>query len=238
MVSARAFADGLESYRSVQTIAKSVLAELENSIRFGETERTLAIQAVELLKRAGIDETWYYACPALVLAGERSALSISGRDYQPADVPLREVDLVTIDLSPCRDSIWGDCARTYCLEEGSYVTNPALAEFRRGLEVERLLHKELKEIASPEMTFSELFLRMNRVIADLEFENLDAFSNLGHSLERNLADRKYIDQQNHSELGGVGLFTFEPHLRAVGSCWGFKHENVYFFDAEEKLQEL
>ncbi|MCA9092700.1 MAG: aminopeptidase P family protein [Planctomycetaceae bacterium] len=238
MVSNRVSESEFESYRSIQTVAKSTLVELQKTIRVGETERTIARRAVELLKHAGIEETWYYACPAFVLAGERSTLSISGRDYRPADVRPREVDLVSIDLSPCRGSIWGDCARTYCLEAGKYVADPASPEFRQGLEVESLLHKQLKEIASPEMTFSELFLRMNRVIADLGFENLDAFSNLGHSLERNLADRKYIDEQNHLALGSVGFFTFEPHLRAVGSLWGFKHENVYFFDVEGVLQEL
>jgi hypothetical protein len=29
-------------------------------------------------------------------------------------------------------------------------------------------------------------------------------------------------------LGTAEMFTFEPHVRAVGGAWGFKHEDVYW----------
>lgn len=228
----------LNDYREVQAIAKSVLAELRETIRPGETERTIADRSVELLTRSGITETWYYSCPALVLAGSRSILSISGRHYSPSEVPFREFDLITVDLSPCRGSIWGDCARTFFLEEGRVTEEHWSLKYRRGMEFELSLHAILREIARPEMRFDELFQRMNEVIKRSGFENLDASQNLGHSLEQKLDDRKYIEASNRLPLGSARFFTFEPHVRFAGESWGFKHENVYYFDGEGVLQEL
>ena len=34
------------------------------------------------------------------------------------------------------------------------------------------------------------------------------------------------------------LFTFEPHVRATGEGWGFKHEDVFFFNATGTVEEL
>jgi len=42
----------------------------------------------------------------------------------------------------------------------------------------------------------------------------------------------------HDKLGEVYYFTFEPHISKKNGKWGFKYENVYFFDIEGELQEL
>jgi len=34
------------------------------------------------------------------------------------------------------------------------------------------------------------------------------------------------------------LLTFEPHVRAVGGRWGFKHEEIYRFDASGRVIPL
>lgn len=202
------------------------------------TEASIAEVAADWLSELGINETWYYDCAAFVLAGSRSCLSISGRDYSPAAEPLGENNLVTVDLSPCIGEIWGDCARSYAIEDGAFVANPSRPEFRRGLNTQSILHSEMKGFVSVSTRFCDLFEFANDMIATLGFVNLDFLGNVGHSITRSREDRVYIDATNTRELASVSFFTFEPHIREADGGWGFKHENVYFFDENGDLQEL
>ena len=43
------------------------------------TEKEIALRCKSLMERHGIDETWYYDCPALVLLGSRSCLLFPAR---------------------------------------------------------------------------------------------------------------------------------------------------------------
>ena len=78
---------------------------------------------------------------------------------------------------------------------------------------------------------------MNDIIHNLGYKNLDFLGNLGHSIEINKQDRIYIERGNHNKLGDIKMFTFEPHISKIGSKYGFKKENIYFFE-NEKLKEL
>lgn len=60
----------------------------------------------------------------------------------------------------------------------------------------------------------------------------------GTSIARYRADRLYIEMQNHVPLGDVDFFTFEPDVRVAGQSWGFKHEDIVFFDADGRLEKL
>jgi hypothetical protein len=84
---------------------------IAGTITANSSERTIADTAKSLLKDSGLVDTWYYDCPAFVLLGSRSCLSMSGRDYVPADEPVGTENLVTIDLSPRVGGVWGDYAR-------------------------------------------------------------------------------------------------------------------------------
>ncbi|MGE8499767.1 MAG: M24 family metallopeptidase [Pseudomonas sp.] len=228
----------VERYRSVQHIARAVLSALGPTIGPDDTERTIAARATDLLARHGINETWYHACPAFVLLGSRSCLSISGRDYQPADEPVGQHNVVTVDLSPMRDGIWGDCARSFCIEQGRYASTPVTPAFVRGLDAERYLHGQMVAFVRPHTTFDALFTFANDRIHGLGLENLDFMGNVGHSIELEGGTRSYIVSGNHEVLADARFFTFEPHVRAVGSAWGFKHENIYYFDADGRCQIL
>ena len=43
--------------------------------------------------------------------------------------------------------------------------------------------------------------------------------------------------KDRTKLADVSLFTFEPHISASGSKYGYKRENIYCFD-KEGLKEL
>lgn len=78
---------------------------------------------------------------------------------------------------------------------------------------------------------------MNDFINANGFINLDFLGNLGHSIVRQKKDRIYIEKGNTTQLGNVNYFTFEPHISTRGSKYGYKKENIYYFE-NDMLVEL
>lgn len=75
------------------------------------------------------------------------------------------------------------------------------------------------------------------IIVENGFVNLDFMGNLGHSIVKIKGDRVYIEKGNMTKLGDVKYFTFEPHIGFPNSKYGYKKENIYYFD-ENGLMEL
>ena len=228
----------IESYRELQNIAKCVLSELHSRIEQDDSERTLVQKASELLSDKGVSDTWYHGCPALVLLGSRNCLSISGKDYKPADERVGLHNLVTVDLSPRVGSIWGDCARSFYVENGCCTSTPSSPEFRDLQVFLAKLHRKLLEFVHFETTFAQLFEYVNELIDSSGFQNLDFLGNVGHSIATQLEDRRFIEQGNQGVLRSVSFFTFEPHIRKRNGRWSAKHENIYFFNDQGILEEL
>ena len=187
----------------------------------------------------GADSFWYWDVGAFVFAGDETTVSVSGKQYVTSDRIINENDIVTIDLSPQNDNIWGDYARTIILENGVIVDKADVnnVEWRNGLQMEDKLHKELLEFANIETTFEELYYHINEIITENGFINLDFMGNLGHSIVKNKGDRVYIEKGNKQKLNDVDYFTFEPHISIPRSKYGYKKENIYYFE-DSKLVEL
>jgi Xaa-Pro aminopeptidase len=228
----------IAEHRAVQNAAKFVLEGLVSKISASDTEASITKAAYQALCALGFPETWYYNCPAFVLAGSRSCLSISGRDYVPSTEPIGQFNLVTVDLSPMRQSRWGDCARSFYVEEGRVVSEPVAPELVSGQRFLETLHTEMQHTVYPEMKFHELYDWANERIKASGFENLDFLGNVGHSIATRREDRQYIEAKNTHQLKDVPLFTFEPHVREVGGQWGFKHEDIFYFVQDGRVERL
>jgi Xaa-Pro aminopeptidase len=220
----------IPSYLHVQDIALRVLRDIVPFIKLGNSECRVVDVCTQLLEQYGVKDSWYHDVPALVLVGERTTLSVSGTDYQPSDVVIRSNDLVTIDLSPKVNNFWGDCARSYIVESGSVIPPEKSSSLYHGIHTERELHALMKEIATPETSMHELYSLFNRSIETMGYKNLDFRGNLGHSIEKHLNDRRYIEANNQTMLGDCNMFTFEPHISRTNDTWGFKMENIYYFE--------
>ncbi len=228
----------LNKYQEIQVIAKRVLSELGDLITNESTEKSIASSAIKLMSKYGLKDTWYHNTPAFVLLGSRSCLSISGKNYSPSDEMVEATNLVTVDLSPSQNHYWGDCARSFCIENGKYNPLPESEEFEEGIRTEKELHKNMIEFVTPETRFFDLYNFGNEQIQNFGYENLDFLSNLGHTIETDVNDRKFIDKMCSEKIGISRLFTFEPHIRKKGGEWGFKHENIYYFDPAGNAVEL
>lgn len=226
-------------YAEVQNIAKKTIECIKSSLHSGMT----LIEVREICERKmielGADSFWYWDVGAFVFAGDETSISISGRDYVTSKRVIAENDIVTIDLSPQKDNIWGDYARTIVVENGVVVEVEDIhtEEWKNGLFIEEYLHDVMREFVTPKTTFEELYYYLNSVIIDKGYMNLDFMGNLGHSIAMQKEDRIYIEKGNTACLGDVSYFTFEPHISVQGSKYGYKKENIYYFDNGE-LKEL
>ena len=188
----------------------------------------------------GATSFWYWNVGAFVFSGGDTILSVSGRHYKTAEKVVAENDIITVDLSPQVGDVWGDFARTIIIENGAVVTdadNISNAEWKQGVLTEKKLHSELLKFAAPETTFEELYFYMNDLISKYGYKNLDFMGNLGHSIVTRKEDRIYIEKGNRAPLGSVKYFTFEPHIALSDGKFGYKRENIYFFE-NGKLKEL
>ena len=221
----------LADHRAIQRAAKDTIAYIRSVIEPGMALTEVRALCERKLLELGADSFWYYDVGAFVFAGDETALSVSGREYLTSDRVIAENDIVTIDLSPQKNGLWGDYARTVVLENGLLKETTDIADplWRDGLRMEELLHREMTAFATPDTTFEELYLHINRFIREHGWNNLDFLGNLGHSIVREKSDRIYIEKGNTCPLGEAGLFTFEPHIGIEGSPYGFKMENIYYF---------
>lgn len=231
-------ANQIAYHRQAQDAAKSVLDRMPEAITAHDTEQSIATKAHEMLREMGYPDTWYYHCPALVLLGSRSCMSVSGKAYQASDEEVGLCNLITIDLSPTNEQYWGDCARSFPVENGKVAANPELLEFKNGLRFLNQLHQKMFRLVRPETSFGQLFDWANVCIRESGFVNLDYRNNVGHSIAGRKEDRQFIQADNKVKLGDVPLFSFEPFVRLKGGNWGFKHEDIFFFNQAGMLEIL
>ncbi|MCD7836662.1 MAG: M24 family metallopeptidase [Lachnospiraceae bacterium] len=229
-----------ESYRRIQFVAKRTIEYIENMIRPGINLLEIRTLCEDKMLELGADSFWYWNVGAFVFAGDETTISVSGKQYVTSDRVIEDNDIITIDLSPQAGNIWGDYARTIVIEKGTVVENIELIEnleWQSGLQMEEKLHTELLRFATKETTFEELYYHMNKYIVENGFVNLDFMGNLGHSIVKAKGDRIYIEKGNKKKLGDVNYFTFEPHITFPDSKYGYKKENIYYFE-EGRLLEL
>ena len=227
-------------YSEVQKIAKDTIEYIKTKIGVGMNLLDIRKHCEEKMLESGADSFWYWDIGAFVFSGDETTISVSGREYATSDRIIAPDDIITIDLSPQKDNIWGDYARTIIIENGKVaedINSIGNDEWRNGLLMEEELHKELINFAAPDTTFEELYFQINKLITERGFINLDFLGNLGHSIVKDKNDRIYTEKGNKAALSSVDYFTFEPHTSVKGSKYGYKKENIYYF-SDGKLKEL
>lgn len=224
--------DNIGLYSAMQNLNRAAIKYIAKTIKAGMHLRDIKALCEDYLLKNGADSFWYWDVGAFVFAGDETAVSVSGRDYKVTDRTIQENDIITIDLSPQKDNIWGDYARTLVVENGivcDKIDEIKKSEWRNGLQTEEYLHQALIDAAAPNMTFEELYYYMNDLIAKKGFCNLDFLGNLGHSIVKDKNDRVYIEKGNCKKLSDVAMFTFEPHISIPDSKYGYKREDIYYF---------
>lgn len=220
-------------YFEMQDLGRATIQYAKEIVRPGMNLRIFRAKCENYLLEHGADSFWWRGVGAFVYAGDETAVSVvPDEGYQATDREIQENDIITIDLSPQRNLVWGDYARTIILQDGEVVEQLSEIrnlQWRQGLLMEAFLHGELLNIATEEMLFEELHGRMDALVEEKGYRNLDCLGNFGHSIETRDEDRIYIEPGNYAKLGSVKMFTFEPHIALPGSKYGYKKENIYYF---------
>lgn len=226
-------------YKEVQKIAKDTIKFAREEIHSGMSLLEIRKMCEHKMLELGADSFWYWNVGAFVFAGDETAASVSGTQYETSDRIIEYNDIITIDLSPQNIDIWGDYARTLIVENGRVAETEKIRhdEWRQGIYTEKRLHEEMCRYVTPQTTFEELYYHMNLVIENCGYVNLDFMGNLGHSIVKKKEDRIYIEKGNKVCLGEVSLFTFEPHIGKINTKYGYKWEDIYYFE-DDKLVEL
>lgn len=226
-------------YREVQMIAKDTMAYAIKTIRSGMKLIEVRKLCEDKLLELGADSFWYWDIGAFVFSGNETTISVSGTHYQTSERVIDQNDIITIDLNPQNANIWGDYARTLIIEDGMVVNSSKCSneEWKKGVAMEKELHREMMRFVTIKTTFEELYYHMNQYIEENGYINLDFMGNLGHSINKEKNDRIYIEKGNASYLSDVDYFTFEPHISVSGSQYGYKRENIYYFE-DDVLMEL
>ena len=178
-------------YKEVQKIAKDTIEYAKKNIYAGMSLIEIREMCERKMLELGADSFWYWDIGAFVFAGDETTISVSGTKYKTSDRVILENDIITIDLSPQRENIWGDYARTLIIENGIVVDDEFASneEWKNGVHMEKQLHKEMMHFVTPNTTFEELYYYMNKVIEDSGYINLDFMGNLGHSIVKVKSDR-------------------------------------------------
>lgn len=227
------------SYRQIQLAAKKTIDYIKTAIEPGMNLLEIRKLCEKKLLELGADSFWYWDVGAFVFAGDETTVSVSGKQYVTTGRNIGDNDIITIDLSPQAGNIWGNYARTIIIENGEVVDEIELIEnpeWKNGLQMEEKLHVELLSFVTKETTFEELYYHMNEFIVKNGFVNLDFMGNLGHSIMKSKGARIYIEKGNTAKLGDVRYFTFEPHIAFPDSRYGYKKENIYYFDGDRLLE--
>ena len=227
------------NYREVQKIAKDTIDYAKLQIHSGMYLVVVRELCENKLIELGADSFWYWDIGAFVFSGDETTVSVSGTKYSTSDRIIANDDIITIDLSPQHKNIWGDYARTLVVQCGKVVDTDNIKniQWKNGILTEKFLHKKMSEYVTPKTTFEELYFYINGIIEELGYTNLDFMGNLGHSIVKKKEDRIYIEKGNKTCLGAVSFFTFEPHISVPNSKYGYKRENIYYFENGE-LKEL
>lgn len=228
------------NYSEVQNIAKQTMLYIKKNIKTGIPLMDIRQKCESKMIELGADSFWYWDVGAFCFAGDETAISVSGTKYKTSDRVIQENDIITIDLSPQNNNIWGDFARTIIVENGQIVDNIDdinNIEWKHGLQMEEKLHSKMKGFVTTNTTFEELYYYINEFIIENGYINLDFLGNLGHSIVRDKANRIYIEKGNTAKLSDVPFFTFEPHISVEKSVYGYKKENIYYFE-DSVLMEL
>lgn len=223
----------IDLYSSMQNLNRAAVKYVADTMKTGMSLPYIKKLCEDYLLENGADSFWYWDVGAFIFAGDETALSVSGKDYQAADRIIQKDDIITIDLSPQRNNIWGDYARTLVFEDGvlcDEIEKIKRDEWRNGLQMEEYLHQALNDAGTPDMTFEELYYYMNELIVKEGFINLDFLGNLGHSIVKDKKDRIYTEKGNRKRLSDVRMFTFEPHISIPNSQYGYKKEDIYYFE--------
>jgi methionine aminopeptidase len=224
----------INTYKNIQQICKQVMSDSASAICVGKSESEILHASKSIINAHGIKDFWYHNIPVMVAIGEQTLISMSGKNLTAGNAIIQTNDFITIDLSLGIENHWGIYAKSFAIEDGilkgDNFNNDELRELKFIVDS---VHKDMMRIAVPEMSFHDLYHEMTNYVNSYNVVQLDFRNNFGHSIEKHLDDRIYIEHSQMMKLGEKNIFSFEPHIRFKNGKYGFKYADIYYFEASK-----
>lgn len=221
----------LEKFSQMQQKTVTITRDVAKKLRPGLSEKEIADMYYGALSAAGLSGHWY---PALVYAGDSTALPISRRYHLPSpDVVIQENDIVMLDCTPLDGTVWSNWAETFVVGNDDFYE--ALINDSR-----QLVDKVYDFTASQAKNIGDIYDFAMKLIKDGGFTSLDPMGDVGHSIFQVPAgqtvdktpqkDRLFI----YPEHGGrpiEGIISIEPQIGKkhpkTGKLYSTKMQKVF-----------
>jgi Xaa-Pro aminopeptidase len=100
--------DYLKEFERLQGITMAVTSSVAKNIQPGNSELEIAHQLEHELRVKGLHDHWY---PILICAGKNSGKPLSRRFHLPSTDLVCENDIVIVDSTPMKETVWGNWYR-------------------------------------------------------------------------------------------------------------------------------
>jgi len=220
----------VQRFNEVQKIAVKATERVALSLRPGFTELDIAERLQCELANHAITEQWY---PTLVCAGPNTGKPLSRRFHLPsAEATVRENDIVIVDATPMRHTVWGNWGQTVSIGGDSFFHNLSL-------ECLEITEETLAFGKHSAKTIGDLFHYCMNLINERGLKLLDPRNDVGHSIfpvplgqtveDTPLEERLFISEQ-YADYPLRGIISIEPQVGRVhpkdGILYGAKQQRV------------
>jgi Xaa-Pro aminopeptidase len=200
------------------------------TLRPGFTELEIAQRLQSELASHSITEQWY---PTLVCAGANTGKPLSRRFHLPsADTKVRENDIVIVDSTPLRHTVWGNWGQTVSIGGDPFFHNLSL-------ECLEIAEETLAFGKHSAETIGDLFEFCMNLIEERGLKSLDPRNDVGHSIfpvplgqtveDTPLKERLFISKE-YADYPLRGIISIEPQVGRVhpkdGILYGAKQQRV------------
>jgi len=221
--------DYLKEFERVQGIAMSVTNAVAENVKPGSSELEIAHALEHELRVHGLNEHWY---PILICAGKNSGKPLSRRFHLPSSDLVSENDIVIVDSTPMKETVWGNWSVTVSIGNDGFFQDLCRDSLSLVCETYNFAQNEAK-------TIGDIFDFCTARMAALKLISLDPRDDVGHSIFQvpvgqtvdltPLEDRLFISEE-YRKFPITGLVSIEPQVGRIspkdGVMYGSKHQAV------------
>lgn len=228
----------LQRFLVLQIKVIEILTTNSLFIKPGITELDLKDQIEKDFHTKGISGFWY---PTLVYAGNWTGTPFSRRFHQSSnEVRVQESDIVIVDVTPLRETIWANYCYTHLVEEDKF--------FRSLINDNKTLLEDVKQFAlTKASSHGDIYFYCMDCMKKLNLE-LIGKENVGHAIFELKPNHKKVDDmkdgeriyigEEHQDLIIDGLLSIEPQVSRInpkdGIRYGSKFEEIIFAESGVK----
>jgi Xaa-Pro aminopeptidase len=220
----------MKAFLDIQQCCLDATKVVSRAVKPGISEMKLADIYSKELAQLGITDFWY---PTLICAGQYSGQPLTRRNHLPSDdAILRENDIVILDTTPLKGTVWGNWTITQAIGDNNFYQNLCSDIFSIVIEV------AAEVVQGNCHGLKNIYLRVIEKAQTRGLESIDPRGNVGHNIfqvpegqtvdKTPLEDRIFIDSTN-MPITEPCLISLEPELARINPADGVRYGGKFQF---------